>query len=73
MDKSFNLKPLTTHVPPYEQMSKEQQAGVDRHREQQAAINREGVAKSRGLSADQRKTLENCPVAQRDDRYDTVY
>ena len=45
-------------------MSKEQQSVVD----QQAAIDPEGVAKS--SSAEQRKALENCPVAQRDD---TVY
>ena len=50
-------------------MSKEQQAVVD---QQQAAIDSEGVAKSRGLSAEQRRALENCPVA-RDDGYDTVY
>ena len=70
MDQSFNMKPATTHVPPCEQMSKEQQAVVDR---QHAGIDREGVAKSRILSAEQRKALENCRVAQRDDGYDTVY
>ena len=53
------MKPATTHLPPCE---KEQQ--VD---QQQAAIDREGVVKSRGLSAEQRKALENCPLAQRND------
>ena len=62
------MKPATTHIPPCEQSK--QQAVVD---QQQAAIDREGVAKSRGLSAEQRKTLENCPIAQRDDGYATVY
>ena len=61
------MKPATTHVPPCE---KEEQVVVD---QQQAAFDREGVAKSRGLSAEQRKALEKCPVAQRDDGYDTVY
>ena len=56
MNQSFNMKPaVKAHVPPCEggEMSKEQQAVVDRYREQQAAS--EGVAKSRGLSAEQRK------------------
>ena len=53
MNRSFNIKPaVKAHVPPCEggEMSKEQQAVVDRYREQQAAS--EGVAKSRGLSAE---------------------
>ena len=65
------MKPaVRAHVPPCEggEMSKEQQAVVDRYRERQAAIDREGVAKS--SSAEQRKALENCPIVQRDD---TVY
>ena len=68
MNQSFNMKPATTHAPPCEQSK--QQAVVD---QQQAAIDHEGVAKSRGLSAEQLKALENCPVVQRDDGYDTVY
>ena len=69
MNQSFNMKPATTPVPPCEKMSKEQQAVVDRYRGQQAAIDRyrESVAKSRGRSAEQRKALEYCPLAQRDD------
>ena len=70
MDQLFNKKPTTIHIPPCEQMPEEQQAVVD---QQQPAIDRAGVAKSRGLSAEQRKALENCPVAQRDDGYDTLY
>ena len=61
------MKPATTHVPPCEQMSTELQTP-------QAVL---GVAKSKGLSAEQRKALElvgeKCPVAQRDDGYDKVY
>ena len=70
MNQSFNMKPATTRVPPCGggEMSKEQQAVADRYRERQTAIDRESVAKS--SSAGQRKALENCPVAQRDD---TVY
>ena len=45
------MKPATTHVPPCEQMSKEQQAVVD---QKQVTIDREGVAKPRGLRAEQR-------------------
>ena len=59
--------------PPCEQMSIEQQTVVDRYRELQATIDREGVAKSRQLSTGQRKALEICPVAQRDDGYDKMY
>ena len=61
--QSFNMKPATAHVPPC--MGKENRAP-------QVAI-----VKSKGLSVEQRKALElleeKCPVAQRDDGYDTVY
>ena len=61
------MKQATAHVSPCEggEISKEQQAVVDPYREQQAA---KGVAKS--SSVEQRRALEKCPVAQRDD---TVY
>ena len=55
------------------EMSKEQQAVVDRYQKQQAAIDRycEGVVKSvhLGLSAEQWRAMESvaeCPVAKRD-------
>ena len=60
--KSFEMKPATAHDRPCEggEMSKEQQAVVDRYREQQAA---KGVAKSSSVA----RELEKCPVAQQDD------
>ena len=76
-NRSFVMKPAAkAHVPPCEsgEMSKEQQAVVDRYRKQQAAIDRyrEGVAKSvrQGLSAEQWRAMESvaeCPVPKRDD------
>ena len=71
MNQSLNMKPaVKAHVPPCEgeEMSKEQQAVLDRYRERQTAIDREGVAKS--SSAEQWKALDSCPVTQQDD---TVY
>ena len=57
------MKPAAkTHVPRCEagEMTKEQQAAIDRYRE--------GVAERLGLSADQRRAMElTCPVANRDD------
>ena len=68
------MKPAAkAHVPPCErgEISKEQQAVVDRNRKQQAAIDRyrEGVVKSI-LGAEKWRALESlaeCPVAKRDD------
>ena len=77
-NRPFIMKPgATAHVPPLEggEMSKEQQAVVDRYQKQQVAIDRyrEGVAKSirPGLVyyAEQRKAMESvaeCPVAKLD-------
>ena len=76
-NRLFIMKPAAAHVPPCEggEMSKEQQAVVDRYRGQQATIDRyrEGVAKSirPGLfySAEQRRAMESVagrPVAKRE-------
>ena len=75
-NRSFIMKPAA-HVPPCEsgEISKEQQAVVDRYRKQQAAIDRyrECVAKSvcPGFvySAEQRRAMESVgeyPVAKHD-------
>ena len=74
------MEPATTskqHVPPceVEEMNKEQQAVVDRYREQQDTKSKSVPAKQTRsklvYNAEQRKALEllasvNCPVAQRD-------
>ena len=75
VSSSFNMKQVKApHVPPCEggEMPKEQQAVVDRYREQQSVVDwcREA---DKGVSISAARALEKCPVAQRDDEYDTLY
>ena len=68
---SFNLKPATTQQPQLSAEQRQLQAAKGLSAEQRQ------LQTAKGLSAEQRKALElleeKCPVAQRDDGYDTVY